>query len=520
MGRQNHSIVLLSIIIVLSIQVVISPVALSTDSVLSSRSENTFQKANENTRVIQSLALENSSSIIVDGDTAYVGISGDPGYLVVIDIGNVFVPVESDRVEIAGHVIDIFVLGSHCYVVITDGDFWIFDVTDPYNIESIGFFSVESYTRTIFVENNLVYLGSYDGLRIVDVSDPTNPNELGLYYSYLQIESIHIRNGLAYLCHDGGLMIVDIHNPSSFTILGRYGIIGASGGMCLFDDILFVRYHYTGLVVLNISDPSDPHEIGNYEQYSWIYFFDMYFDGNFLFFAGGLYGVLIYDTFNFSTLIQVGSFDEGFRPRGIQGQEGYIYLVDNDNGLWILEHDCDQDELYSHREYEVGTPPNNPDIDLDNLLDGPEVEIYHTDPFCNDSDSDAIPDGWEVEHGLDPLSNDAHEDADGDTLDNLFEFELGTSPILVDSDGDTYSDDWEYNNGFDPLDPFDPPVTSTQPTQIAQPAQLVLDLLGSNYLLILGLIGAIWIIYQYTSSDSYEDYPYDGTSSQRKWYML
>ena len=508
-GRRNHSSILVFILMVLCIQVVISPVVPSTDSVPAYRSENSFQQANENTKVIGSLSLENSNSILVDGDTAYVGISGDPGCLVVIDIRNVFAPIESDRVEIAGYIIDIFVVGFHCYVVITDGDFWIFDVTDPNNIEPLGFFSIESYTRTVFVENNLAYLGGWDGLRVVDISDPTNPIELGLYLSYLQIESIHIRNGIAYLCHDGGLMIVDIHNPTNPIILGRHSVIGASGGLFLTDDILLMRYHYTGLVALNISDSSEPREIANYLQSGWGYIFGSYFDGDFLFVAGGLYGVLIYDTFNFSNLTQVGSFDDGFRPRGVHVQEGYIYLVDNDNGLWILEHDCDQDELYSHREYEVGTPPNNPDIDLDNLLDGPEVEIYHTDPFNNDSDSDSMPDGWEVENGLDPLADDAHEDADGDTLDNLFEYELGTSPILVDSDMDSYSDDWEYENGFDPLDPLDPHVTPTQLSRVVQ------DWLGSSYLVLFGTIATIWIIYKYKSSDTYEDYPYDGTSSRR-----
>jgi hypothetical protein len=170
-----------------------------------------------------------------------------------------------------------------------------------------------------------------------------------------------------------------------------------------------------------------------------------------------------------------------------------------------LEHDCDEDELYSRREYEVGTPQDNPDVDLDNLLDGPEVEIYHTDPFNNDSDSDTIPDGWEVENGLDPLVDDAHDDADGDTLDNLFEFELGTSPILVDSDRDGYSDDWEYNNGFDPLDPS------------VAPAQLIVLVQGwfvIGVVVIMGTIATLWIIKQYKSTDTYDGYPYVGTSSR------
>lgn len=57
-----------------------------------------------------------------------------------------------------------------------------------------------------------------------------------------------------------------------------------------------------------------------------------------------------------------------------------------------------------------------------------------------DSDGDGIPDDYEIEHGLDPTRNDAHEDKDGDGVSNLREYELGLSASNVDSDGDGLSD--------------------------------------------------------------------------------
>ena len=45
-----------------------------------------------------------------------------------------------------------------------------------------------------------------------------------------------------------------------------------------------------------------------------------------------------------------------------------------------------------------------------------------------DTDSDGMPDAWEVTYGLNPGVNDAAGDKDGDGLNNLLEYQLGTNP--------------------------------------------------------------------------------------------
>jgi len=57
-----------------------------------------------------------------------------------------------------------------------------------------------------------------------------------------------------------------------------------------------------------------------------------------------------------------------------------------------------------------------------------------------DDDNDGMPDTYEQEVGLDPLSFDAEDDADSDGLTNFEEYELGTEPFNADSDSDGYSD--------------------------------------------------------------------------------
>jgi hypothetical protein len=75
-----------------------------------------------------------------------------------------------------------------------------------------------------------------------------------------------------------------------------------------------------------------------------------------------------------------------------------------------------------------GTVSEVSDNDEDGLLDYKELANYHTDPANRDTDEDAMPDGWEVQYGLNPLVKDATGDKDGDRYTNLKEYKAGTDP--------------------------------------------------------------------------------------------
>ena len=51
-----------------------------------------------------------------------------------------------------------------------------------------------------------------------------------------------------------------------------------------------------------------------------------------------------------------------------------------------------------------------------------------TFPGFVDSDGDGMPDGWEIDHEMDALNNDAGDDADGDLFTNGMECLMGTDP--------------------------------------------------------------------------------------------
>ena len=116
--------------------------------------------------------------------------------------------------------------------------------------------------------------------------------------------------------------------------------------------------------------------------------------------------------------------------------------------------DTDSDGLPDGWEISQGLNPNisneGNDSDSDNLSDYDEY-MLGTHPQNNDTDGDSMLDGWEIQYGLNPLLDDSLEDEDDDGLTNCEECLYGTDPCCEDSDADLMPDFWEIQNSLDPL---------------------------------------------------------------------
>jgi hypothetical protein len=80
--------------------------------------------------------------------------------------------------------------------------------------------------------------------------------------------------------------------------------------------------------------------------------------------------------------------------------------------------DTDQDGIPDHKD----VFPNDPNEWADNDTDG------IGDNADTDDDNDDMPDIWEQEYGLNPVVNDANQDADKDGITNLVEYKQGSNP--------------------------------------------------------------------------------------------
>ncbi len=95
---------------------------------------------------------------------------------------------------------------------------------------------------------------------------------------------------------------------------------------------------------------------------------------------------------------------------------------------FVVVQDEDQTDVLTDFAIANGTITPTTDFDEDGLEDYEELIVHETNWQQSDTDHDNMPDGWEVTYGLDPKSNDASEDSDGDGASNITEYRRGTDP--------------------------------------------------------------------------------------------
>ena len=174
--------------------------------------------------------------------------------------------------------------------------------------------------------------------------------------------------------------------------------------------------------------------------------------------------------------------DDGYdsnRDTYINSEEEFTNIEEYLVGTNPWEFDTDGDKMPDGWElfYELN-PLSSADAWIDSDADGwdsnydDELEyderylnymeyLNDTHPFVNDTDGDAMPDGWEVYFDLEPLRpSDNFEDKEGDGLVNVYEYNnrlvdtgwvdndgiFTTRPDSNDTDGDTLSDNDELFN--------------------------------------------------------------------------
>ena len=133
-------------------------------------------------------------------------------------------------------------------------------------------------------------------------------------------------------------------------------------------------------------------------------------------------------------------------------------------GIIEINNDFDDDGLTNAEEAMLGTDPNNPDSDGDEIFDGQEV-TDNTNPL---DDCDSI-------EGT-PL--DA-SDCDEDGLSNAQEYTIGTDPNMADTDRDGINDGQEVTDNTSPLDACDS-IGGIPPVDVACDISIASDLVAPD----------------------------------------
>ncbi len=178
-------------------------------------------------------------AIEIDGNYAYFG-GGMTGYFMIADITNINFPVQVGiTTNISGTGYQIAISGDYAYMATNADTLYSIDITNKSAPEVIGKIDLGSFPGGIAVQDDIVYVGTTSGLKVVDVSTPSTPtiiNNFGSGYSKIAAD---FANQRLFVSKGSGFDAISISNSTSPT--GLYmGIGGGSGGdICYWNNYIF-----------------------------------------------------------------------------------------------------------------------------------------------------------------------------------------------------------------------------------------------------------------------------------------
>lgn len=299
--------------------------------------------------------------IYISDDYAFI-ISGG---LVIVDISDPLLPVLSGNVEKnTGNEVHIYVDGNFAYISDNTEGLMIFDVTDksaPFWVNTFdnnyNLLDVSIEDDYAFVIDNVDISNSRDNkLRVIDVSDKTDPVEI----ASLVIDganSIFTVNDLAFITsttptiEDIGMQIVDISAPENPVKKGFLPTKIVNGSSTRYNSAskvvvdnnraYIICSNYLYLVIADVSDVSNPVEIGHYEinnSWGFVHSLDIIFPNIYVTVepntkVGGLMEI------NASDLSDIYVNKKTISPQNIvwvEADTNYMYLASK-GALWIYD---------------------------------------------------------------------------------------------------------------------------------------------------------------------------------------
>lgn len=198
----------------------------------------------------------------------------------------------------------IVISGDYAYVC--DGDFIVVDVSDPASPVTVATCTTECYTGDIDVEGNYAYVTDYSGgqactgIAVIDVADPRHPAVVG-------------SRNIAWGCMLSGICVS-----------GHYVYVSA--------------YDYDfeiGLLVFDVSDPSNPQFLGSVSAGGW-YYTDVDVRGDYVYVTDWFYGVKVMDIADPAAPVLVDSCFAS-QASAIEVSGGYAYVARGAQDFQVID---------------------------------------------------------------------------------------------------------------------------------------------------------------------------------------
>ena len=242
---------------------------------------------------------------------SYVFGATRPGGIVAIDVSDPTNPTEvgrwlstdwccPPRIAISGHYAYLAMLG--------EGGVMVIDISDPASPMPVAFCPTSGphCGSEIAISGIVAYLSTWAGVDMLDISDPLHPEQIGMVPGALGPMpgaewacDITVSGSCLFVASDRILQIFDISNPALPSLVTEVELPDSVTDVTVLGSRAYVSLYEDGrnaLRVLDISDPAAPFLVGAYADggSGWPEV-NAAVSEDYLFFAGGGYGIYVFD---------------------------------------------------------------------------------------------------------------------------------------------------------------------------------------------------------------------------------
>ncbi|NQU04987.1 MAG: hypothetical protein HQ568_02760, partial [Calditrichaeota bacterium] len=273
----------------------------------------------ENIDILSQYNVPRINDIACSGEYCFIATNSS---LEIFNLTNMESPVRSAFINKS--VYEIEILGDIAFIA-GEGDFCIYDISNPIEPELIGILEDVGDFREFTVVDNLVYCAVWYAQQfiIIDIENPANPEIVGST-EVAWPQDVAVAGDYAYVGSNyHGLDILNISDPGNITLVERIEP-NYSPQVEIIDNLLLLRARRL-LIIMDISDPVNPTIISETPYGS---FYGFYVDGDLIYLLSE--GIQILNISDPVTPVPVGFYQVEDYTGLIRHYDDIIYCYHHD----------------------------------------------------------------------------------------------------------------------------------------------------------------------------------------------
>ena len=287
---------------------------------------------------VSSFDTSYATDLVIRGDYAYV--TDRTGGLVIIDHSFKQLPAQVGSYDTEGEAWGLDLVGDYAHITDFDYGLAIIDVSNPNLPQMVSDLDTDGLAMKVTVVDDMAYIAdNTNGLIMADVSQVSAPALAGHFDTAGSVMDVELADGYVYVCDGDRLFILEATDVTYPKAVGFYEATGNGGGegvhIAVRGDYAYLANGEAGLVILDLSDRSDPRQVGQADTDGLA--LDVFVAGDHAYVVDGENGLVIIDVTDPLQPQQVGHYDTNDIARRIKVRDDLAYVGDRFEDLQILD---------------------------------------------------------------------------------------------------------------------------------------------------------------------------------------